>query len=79
MSTLILEDKAELSTRAIEFLSKTKEPTVVIFEGREIGTFMPHGDHDPERYRAGHFKDEIEIVGDLNEPIEGIEWEVLKN
>lgn len=62
--------------RLIEEMGRTREPIEITKRGKKVGVLSPPAELREVSYEPGQFKDEIRILGDLDDL--GVEWEALK-
>ena len=63
----------------LERVRKTGQPILVTKRGEPVAQVMPPPLPAPaEKSRFGRMRGEIEILGDIVEPLSGEDWEVLR-
>ena len=76
MKTVSVTEFKAHCLRLLDEAQKTGEPIEILKRGRSIATILPRQIASKVSYEPGQFKDEIRIVGDLDDL--GVTWEAFE-
>lgn len=76
MKTVSVTEFKAHCLRLLDEAQKTGEPIELLKRGQSIATILPRQLGTKASYEPGQFKDEIRIVGDLDDL--GVQWEALE-